>query len=64
MPDFTHYFCVINKSAGDPNRRFFASAPLAYRELDRREAYGIECEVQHRDEWSRETMQEAVNRWA
>ena len=60
MTDLTPYYCVMNNSIGDPNRRFFVSPVEAYKELERREGYGIDCQVQHRDEWDSETFREAI----
>lgn len=60
MTDFIHYFCVINDSIADPNRKFFVSPVEAYKELERRESFGVKCEVQHRDEWSTATQRQAI----
>lgn len=63
MSDFINDFCVVNRSAADPNRLFFRSAVNAHLEADRRESAGIDCDVLPYDDWDRATMKDYQLRW-
>lgn len=52
----TKYNYAIKNLGADHNIKLYTDLLNAYTERDRREAHGIPCEIQDKNEWDRDVM--------
>lgn len=50
------YHYAIKNLGADHNIKLYVDLMNAYAERDRREGYGVPCEIQDRDAWDRDVM--------
>lgn len=50
------YHYAVKNLGADHNIKLYTDLLNAYNERDRREAYGVPCDIQARDEWDRDVM--------
>lgn len=54
--DKLKYHYAVKNLGADHNIKLYTDLMNAYSERDRREGYGIPCEIQAREEWDRDVM--------
>lgn len=55
------YHYAIKNLGADHNIKLYVDAVDAYAELDRREGYGVPCEIQSRQAWDADVMRHATD---
>ena len=54
--DKLKYNYAVKNLGADHNIKLYSDLMNAYTERDRREGYGVPCEIQTREEWDRDVM--------